>query len=305
MTTTWSDPISRHAAPGRVRHLVVARESDTSDLPLLEGMVAQTLERHRPSIPGVDRLLELGITPIRDAEVRRSVGGHEIARLGSKAVIFSVDGTVCLYSQGSAAKDESEARENGFVQVLCETIDRLRPENIYVATFSRLVRSFQQSSPVQASIENAHATLHYAEGQALNFDSPDSYLRWTMMSAFAAMERDAVVNRMMLGRVGKHRQRKWVLGPAAVPMGYVLDDENRLVVDSRAGVAQAVHKAVRLMGDPQVSQRELTLALGAVGVQPPGRRRGSSWAFDPLWEWDGQVYVPRAHRESVSSFLCK
>lgn len=165
------ESFARQTQQGRVENLVVARESDTNDLPLLEGMVAQTLERHRSSLRGVDRLLELGVSPVRDEAVRRSVGGHEHNRHGSRAVIFSVEGTVCLYSRGSAAKDETETRENGFVQILCDTINELRPVNIYVATFSRLVRSFRQASPVQAAIENAGSTLHYGEGQALNFSS--------------------------------------------------------------------------------------------------------------------------------------
>lgn len=296
MSTGWVEPFAQEMRHGRIESLVVARESDTSDLPLLEGMVAQTLERHRTSLRGVDRLLELGIEPVRDESVRVAVGGHARNRLGSRAVIFSVDGTVCLYSRGSAAKDETEARENGFVSILCETIEELRPINIYVATFSRLVRSFRQASPVQAAIENAGSTLHYGEGQSLNFASDSAYLQWTMMAAFAAMERDSVVNRMMLGRVGKHRQRKWVLGPSAVPMGYVLDADKRLVLDDRPGVRAAINKAIRLMGDPRVGTRELALALGDIGVQPPGRTRGSSWDYDPNWTWRGDQYVPRAYR---------
>lgn len=300
MSTAWVEPFAQQMHQGRVQNLVVARESDTSDLPLLEGMVAQTLERHRASLRGVDRLLELGVTPVRDENVRLSVGGHERNRLGSKAVIFSVDGTVCLYSRGSAAKDETEARENGFVSILCETIEELRPVNIYVATFSRLVRSFRQSSPVQAAIENAGSTLHYGEGQTLNFSADSSYLHWSMMVAFAAMERDSVVNRMMLGRVGKHRQGKWILGPSAVPMGYVLDADKRLVVDERPGVRSAIHKAIRLMGDPLVGTRELALALAGIGVQPPGRTRGSAWDYDPNWSWQGDRYVPRALRDNAN-----
>jgi DNA invertase Pin-like site-specific DNA recombinase len=284
----------RIPAGARLTDLVVARESDTTDLPLLEGMILQTLERN-PHLPGVEQLIEWGVKPVSDpatygAEVLPRPGER---KNGCRAVLFSFDGTGCLYSQGSAAKEDRRTGENGFVEILCDVINTHRPENIYVATFSRLVRSFDQASPVQRAISQARSRLHYGEGAPLSFDDDEAPIRWAMMAAFAAMERNAVVNRLTLGRVGKHRQGKWVGAAWGVPMGYTLR-EGRLVVAENARAS--VHKAIRLLGDPGIGMQELAISLGAIGVLPPSRSAKGAWRYDPDWEWDGLPYVPRGRR---------
>jgi hypothetical protein len=275
----------------RVEHLIVARGSDYSDLPLLEGMIYQTVERI--DVPGRDRILKLGIDPVRNPT---DFGAEVIDKGGSTAVLFSVEGTLCLYSRGSAAKDETDEGDNGFRDILTAIINDYKPVNIYVATFSRLVRSLRHSSGIQAAIESAQSTLHYGYGESLNFNNQSAPFQWGMLVAFATMERVEQVNRLMLDRVGKHRQHKWLSGPQNVPMGYIVDRDNHITIDTRPGVAVAVHKVIRLMCDPSISYREIALAAGAIGVNAPGKRRGEVWTYNPDWEWDGTPYVPAAQR---------
>ncbi len=276
----------------QIKDLVVARESDTYALPLLDGMILQTLER-LPDLPGRARLIELASRPVTHPH---EVQAEERNELGSKAVFFSVEGTACLYSRGSAARDETVRRENGFNRILCRIIDEHQPKNIWVATFSRLVRSIHHSSAVRTSLENAGSTLHY-DGGSINFaDDADAEFKWMVMSTFADMERKAVVTRMTLGRCARHRRGQWQLGPNAVPMGYTLQD-GRLTVDEDA--IEAVHKAVRLMGDPDIGNREIVLALGAIGVLPPQPRGPKRWTYSK-WRWDGQPYIPVKNRERIA-----
>ena len=267
----------------RLENLVVARESDSHDIPLLEGMIMQTLER-LPDLPGRDTLRGLGVRPVTHPH---EVGGRVRKKLGSTAVFFAVEGTACLYSRGSAAKDENIERENGFVLLLCEVLKEHKPRNVYVATFSRLVRSIYHSGPVRSALEEAGSRLHY-DGGSIDFaEDGEADLKWAVMAAFAAMERRAVLTRLMLGRCARHRRNKWIYQPRTVPMGYKLV-RGRIKVDEDA--RQAVAKAIRLMGDPDVSSRELALALGAIGVLTP-QRGDRKWTYSN-WAWNGEPYVP-------------
>lgn len=270
----------------RVEHLVIARESDTQDLPMLEGMILQTLGKY-PHLPGHAKLVELAAQPVSTPEVVDHVTHEEGS---TRAIEFEVDGTVCLYSRGTAAGADSSG-DNGFSKIVARLLARYRPENVYVATFSRLVRSHYFAHDVFKVLNDNHITLWDGVSDPIRCWQPAGRMRWQMLVMFVDMERESILLRTTLGKLARHRRGQWVQTYRSLPLGYMLEND-RLV--PRPGIHDTVNKAIRAIGTPGTDMHEVMRALGDIGVSVPLDDTG--WGFDPTWQWDGTPYVPERYR---------
>lgn len=136
------------ADDGRIDHMVVVRESPQYDYLLMHGLIGQTLGR-LGHLPGTREVLAAGIEPVHGRGPFRT---FQYRKHGTSAVMFEHKGVLYLYSQGSAAKASIDDRENAFVELLIDVLEHYRPRNVYVATFSRLVRSTEFAGRLQPSV---------------------------------------------------------------------------------------------------------------------------------------------------------
>jgi hypothetical protein len=268
-----SGPEPRGFAPGpdgpRVEHLVVARESDEFDLQLLDGMVRQTLARY--AVPGRDELVALGVDPVRDPSAH---GAWVVEAFRTRAVLFERSGTWCLYSQGSAAKADANG-DNGFCMILEQVFRELRPVNVYLATFSRLVRNVEFSGRIMAAARR-HVEVIRCPEMTIEPANPSSGLLFSFLSGFSDMERRQQMTRLMLGLVHKHDRGEWWRGPQAVPLGYRLDGK-RAVPDPRA--RHVVRALLRLLAEGPTAASAMA-DLAGLGVAAPSQT-GAGWAYLP------------------------
>jgi DNA invertase Pin-like site-specific DNA recombinase len=242
----------------RVDHLIVVRESDQHDRLLMAGMIAQTL--HKASgLPGVDEMVEAGMD-VFDNPKRY---GAEKTRLGKSTMcVLERDGVVFFYSMASASKDDLDDA-NAFVTELARAIEKYAPHEIWVAAFTRLLRSTSHQSDLYRALSRRPTKLHceleidFAElGAAMSFD---------VLALVAAGERDNIVSRLTIGRVAQWRRKEWI--PKGYPPGYKVDERNQLVVDE--GKVESTRAMLTVLADAALTTREKAERIAALGVTTP------------------------------------
>ncbi len=246
--------------PARAENLVVARESVTGVTGLMEGMIMQTLNKY-PNLPGSQKLVAAGLDPVTRPEDFRA----EVLRAGrTRAVLFQIDGTWCLYSAGSAANKDA-AGDNGFNVVLREVITRLRPVNVYLSTFSRLVRSPHFAGLLMSTLEENVQTLHAGE-TPIQMATPFGRAMFQLLTLFSSMERDAQLQRMLLGHLAKYRNGKWLLGATSVPMGFRIGGAGGLEPDPEG--RDAVATLIRALGDKTPTAQKIDQVAAHIASGP-------------------------------------
>lgn len=238
------------------KHLIVVRESAMYDEMLMEGMIEQTLAR-AASVPGTEEIRLAGLDPIKNPS---RYSGQVIRRGKTKAVLFERDGTHFLYSEGSAAANDDEGN-NAFVGILTEVIKDLRPEELWVSTFSRLTRAPEFAGDLfRAGLD--YVKVVHAETD-INLTDPSGVMMWQILAMLAGAERDSIVRRLVTGTVFAWKKGRW-LTPAAIPPGYRLDPEGHLEL-----VAEEVPKVramLELLANPNLNAKEICDRLGALGL---------------------------------------
>lgn len=265
----------------RVGHLVVARESDEFNCQLLEGMILQTLYEYEDRIPGAQDLKAIGVDPVRRPD---AYNARVIEEGGTRAVLFEFKGTWCLYSQGSAAKADSGS-DNGFCKILTAVFAELRPRDVYIATFSRLVRNQVFAGEVMKSASD-HVDTIFCREMPLDLRSEKSRFLFGVLAAFSDLERSSQMMRLALGQLASHDRSEWLHGSASVPPGYILIDR-KVVPDARARhVVQALLSA---LAEPNSSTESVISALVELELASP-TQTGGGWAYRPAsGEWDPET----------------
>lgn len=252
---------------GRIDHLVVVRESPQYDYLLMEGMIGQTVGR-LTHLPGAGDVLAAGIAPIHGSGPFRT---FQYRRHGTSAVMFEHQGVLYLYSLGSAAQANIDDRENAFVELLIDVLEHYRPRNVYVATFSRLVRSIEFAGRLQRAV-NAHVDEIHSGDQVIRPKTTEGKIMWAMLALMAEMERDLIVQRLFAGTCNAYHRGHWILNEEAVPPGYVLNRETRTVAVDPTMV-EPVCLLLTLMADPTVTSRRVVDAAGDAGLTSATVRR--------------------------------
>jgi DNA invertase Pin-like site-specific DNA recombinase len=245
---------------GRIDHLVVVRESPQYDYVLMEGMIGQTVGRLL-HLPGADEVLAAGIGPVRGSGPFLT---FEYRKHGTTAVMFEHAGVLYLYSLGSAAKANINDQENAFVELLIDVLEHYRPRNVYVATFSRLVRSTEFAGRLQRAM-NAHVDVIHSGNQQIRPKTTDGKIMWSMLALIADMERDLIVQRLFAGTCNAYQRGRWVLNDEAVPPGYVLDPVTKKVSPDES-LVEPVRLLLTMMADPTITSRRVVDAAGEAGL---------------------------------------
>ena len=253
---------------GRIKHLVVVRESPQYGYLLLAGMIGQTIGRLLHLLPGADEVLAAGIGPVRGSGPFRT---FEYRKHGTTAVMFEHKGVLYLYSLGSAAKANINDQENAFVELLIDVLEHYRPHNVYVATFSRLVRSTEFAGRLQRAMNSCVDVIHSGD-QQIRPKTTDGKIMWSMLALMADMERDLIVQRLFAGMCNVYERGHWVLNDEAVPPGYVLDPVTRTVSPDES-LVEPVRLLLTMMADPTMTARRVIDAAGEAGLTSPTVKR--------------------------------
>lgn len=297
----------------KARNLVIARESDPSDrhrMSLLQGMIHQTLLQYREQLnlgpydpeavrleqpaSRFDQLMLWGAGPARDDFQEPSLRRVAFEEGQSRGYEFRVGDNIFLYSIGSASKTDLE-RENGFVKHVAKRIEQLRPENVMVATFSRLIRSTEFSGTMLGALKRAESNLCAGVGQSIHFNDAMSDTIFTLFSLFSAQERSAIVTRLLHGKINKVRRGEWFTGPASIPLGFRIGTHGRL--EANPDMQPHVAKVIDMLGDPRMRPAHFLANLAAIGLTPPTDSRG--WGYDSGWNPGSVPYADRVIRQSV------
>lgn len=302
-------------APERLaKNFLIARESDPADrtkMSLLQGMVHQTLLQYRdllnlgPYSPEAvrdgapesdfDRLMAWGASPARDDFEVRGLRRVAFREGRSRGYEFWVGPNVFLYSVGSASKADLD-RENSFVTHVAKRIEELRPENVLVATFSRLIRANEFSGTLLSALKSADSTLYAGGEHKIQVSEFASEAMFSLFSLFSAQERSAIVTRLLHGKINKVRRGEWFLGNAAIPLGYRIGQHGRL--EANPEMQPHVAKVIDMLGDPRMTPAHFVTNLADIGISPPSDHRG--WRYMEGWDPGEVPYDDRVLRHSMA-----
>lgn len=255
---------------GRAVRLLVARESSTQDMPMLENMVAQTVG-HYPEIPEEEArvILQAGVRPLDD---KNYPDRQRFTEGGSTAVLYRAGDTWVLISKGSATKIDVK-KENGFTSILCQVLETLQPRELLLATFSRMIRSATLSGTLLAACE-AHVDVVKCREQQMTMRSGEGRLMWQFLAMIASSERDAQMTRLTLGRLAKHRRGLWCWTPSALPLGWKLESGVPRLDDQAVPL---VRRLLELLADPAESGTTILAELGRLGLRSPSQTTSGEW----------------------------
>jgi DNA invertase Pin-like site-specific DNA recombinase len=244
------------------------RESGLYSYVLMDGMIAQTLGPSSGIVDGVDTVLELGLAPLLNPE-KCPFAVQKFRAHKTNASVFVYQGTMYVYSLGTAAAVNTATGDNAWVKLLCDLVVAYRPFQLYVANFSRLLRSADWAGQLMKALETA-CTVVDASGHVIDVNTGHGRMMWQMLAMASDFERDMIRQRLFAGMVNKHSRGQWIHGPDAVPPGYKLVDD-RIVLDDTQ--VEAVRQLIHLLADSTLSDRQVLDAAGVLGLSSSKIRR--------------------------------
>jgi hypothetical protein len=265
MTTSELKPAPATAPLGldRVEHAFAARESSMYSFSLMEGMVTQTLAPYL-NLPGVREAYGAGIAPLTAPE-SCPFQVHTLRAYRTNAATFAHEGSVYLYSLGTAAQVNTPEGDNAWMNLLIDFVRQWRPSNLYVANFNRLIRSALFSGEAMKTFE-ATGTVLWANGIRIDLNDGQGRVLWQTLAMLSDLERESIVQRLFAGVINKYGRGEWILTDEAVPPGYNLVD-GRVALD-HSQVDQVRH-LIGLLADPTLSARQIVDAAGGIGLTSP------------------------------------
>lgn len=278
----WEEAVS-HATSGRpagirATNLFIVRQSGVGDSEGLRSMHERTLRMHM-GVPGAQEILKAGIAPLREPFRFPNVVTFSLPKGGS-AALWLVDGTYILYVLGSAAMDDMTADLEGSSQNSVAVLFRvvlaaLRPVNVNVGPFDRLVRSFANDFYTFDSFKRAGVRLLHHGSNKIDFRSGSAQADWREESGKAIAQHETTVKRTTAGWASLVRDGRWPLSGSMAPPGFTKSDDGRLVVDEaeKRVAALAVTLLAQGLSLSAVARRLVDEGFGARASEQTNVRR--------------------------------
>lgn len=134
---------------------------------------------------------------------------------------------------------------------------------VYVYRLDRLARSVKHVLDTYEFLESHNVRL-VSMTEAFDTHSPTGKFFMTLLASIAALERDTILERTLMGKERNARAGKWVSG--APPFGYRIGEDGKLVIHDRE--AKTVKLIFKLYLE-EMSMFELAKYLNAKGVETP------------------------------------
>lgn len=285
LSTLWSKAATP-ASDSTARPLgaVVVRESDEDDHVRFENLCEMTYQNLR-EIPAMEAIRKAGKTPMRgnSFSVEWKVDGEVVVREvpvtlvregRTTARVFYFEGYWHLWSQASASLPAADGN-NEFTTILANFITLHRPRILYAAYLSRLVRSTVEEKRLSMALTGNVDRLKVKD-MSFDLTGKDAALgtmALTMMAWCAAMERTAIVQRLLAGRIATWRRQEWPFGKSMVPFGYEWDEATSTIVPDATKREAVQQMMVVLTSD--LPPAEMARQLDRIGVTPMRRTKKS------------------------------
>jgi len=240
--------------PSLIEHLVIIRESGPYAELLMLGMIQQTLTKVQ-HLPGSQELLSAGLEVFNE----RNTLGAITKRVGtSRMAMVERDGVLFVYSLGTAAKNDL-IDGNAFVVELVRILEHYRPQETWVSSVTRLLRSANYMSELLQALAENTKVLNCEINIRIN--TTEGRMQFQMLAMFAASERDYILRRHTIGRVSQFQRDEWI--PSSHPIGYVKRDR-KLVIDENA--LDTTRQMLTLLADRSLTTVECARRIGALGI---------------------------------------
>jgi hypothetical protein len=249
--------------------LVVIRISDSAAMSELNKKTIETADMHS-GIPGAEMLRKLAGSPLRDPD---SVNGRAIAAPGFKAVYFRLPGTNThvLMALGSATMANLGEDDNAFVTLLADLLKETPVESIWVADFSRLLRSVDYFSHTWRAIRDHCRYVRHA-GAVIDTSSAAAEIQFLFEALSSAAEARFVVQRTTRGKMRAYVDGRCPLSSDSVPTGWIRDEHTRLHLDQDQPM-HAVRTIVQVLGDPTMNNEDRVIRASDAGARSRPRSR--------------------------------
>jgi DNA invertase Pin-like site-specific DNA recombinase len=312
LSTLWSQtsPPTAEAAYTRPLGMAVNRESDEDDRVRFENLCEMTYQNLR-DIPAMEAIRKVGMAPmqgrsfeveweVEGKQVTREVTVHIIREGRTKVRVFYFEGYWHVWSQASASLPAQDGN-NEFTTILADLLRTHRPQVLYAAYLSRIVRSTVEEKRLTMALSGNVDRLEVKD-MSFQLTGPDAaigFMSLTMMAWCAAMERTAIVQRLLAGRIATWRRQEWPFGSTMVPFGYDYDEDTRTIRPDPTK-REAVQAMMTILAS-NLPAGQMALELDRAGVTPmrrykkSGRRAlfssqahpdkviRSMYAWAPLW----------------------
>lgn len=270
-------------------NLVFVRQSGVGAREDLNSMLERTLMQCA-GVPGWDTIRRAELGPLLTPERYPDALTWTLPDGGS-ASLWWVESTFVLYVLGSAAKSNltltpgEDPEANAASALLSSVIEELKPHLVFAGRFDRAVRAMDHSISVFNALRRAGTLFFHFDGKSINLQAPKAKLEWEAETVQASVSHYSTVNGMMGGRVSKIRLGRWALSAPIAPLGFSVDDDQRLVIDPAE--QEVVLQAIRALAQPDADLGTLARLLGDSRSIPRRRtglmRHGIDWeSNDPL-----------------------
>jgi len=163
-----------------------------------------------------------------------------------------VSGTLPLMERPAGARMLADAKAKKFAMVFVYRLDRLARSTKYV------LETYEFLEDLGIGLKSMTETFDTTTGTGKFF--------MTLLASIAALERDTILERTMLGKEQKARAGKWVSGPP--PFGYKIGPDGKLQISKEeARIVQLIFK-LYLEGLTTIPVAEY---LNAKGIPTPAR----------------------------------
>ena len=165
---------------------------------------------------------------------------------------------------------------------------------LLVKRFDRLARNIALAVTTSAELDTAHGVTIRSVTEAIDTGSPSGKLIFSVFSAMAENERDAIVERTKGGRVQKAGQGGFSCG--RIPFGYLSDGKGGLTIDPEP--AAVVRRIFEENGAGR-TVRAIADGLNHDGLASP--KGGKWWPGTVSYVLNNQVYAGRTEVVFVTS----
>lgn len=253
--------------------LIIVRQSGPQAIVLLSKMLGRTLASHT-HIPGWARIKANGIKPLFDREQYDTYWDLPAGGPG-RATLYQVDGTFVLLVLGSAASrnvalsDAEDPTENAVVELYKYVLAALRPKQVLVGPFDRLVRAQRYAFPTFETFKSNVGRL-VCEEDTIKFQAKDAQRRWFALVDGATEAHERLLHRTAAGSAEMARSNLWPLAGCQAPIGFTRDRLGEFVpVPEEIKLLEAV---INMRARDGLTKAEAARRLVAEDLLPPKRR---------------------------------
>lgn len=267
------------AAQHRAPRGFAARESPEYGHLLMVKMIEQTLAPYE-HLPGVQRALALGVTPLLDNEEGRQVRAELGAQLlyGTHrprkwfGVRFTIDGMVFQYGLTSGAKSVSLDGDNDWVDSLVDLVDQYAPAELCLGPASRLARLKRYFTVLEHSLRQTRTLVRTSEvPSGMDLNDVGGRAQWDALAAAAEWDYTATVTRLLTGVVFELKRNGYPRSELGLPPGYVKPnkegtDQHQVRPTDDPSVRDVVRRFIELAAST-ATPTEIAAELGKLGLE--------------------------------------